>query len=63
MDHVEARRPAARWLPGWIDCTIHAVHDAGDHYVVLGRVEALTVGEHEEAEPLVFYRSAYRALS
>lgn len=47
----------------WIDCTVHAVHDAGDHYVVLGRVEGLTVGGDDVAEePLVFYRSAYRVL-
>ena len=23
---------------GYVDCTIHAVHEAGDHYVVIGRV-------------------------
>ncbi|UDY22276.1 flavin reductase family protein [Nocardioides sp. Kera G14] len=44
----------------WIDCRVHAVHEAGDHFVVLGAVDALTVGEAEE--PLVFYRSAYRSL-
>lgn len=45
----------------WIDCTIDAVHEAGDHYVVLGRVQELVVGEAEE--PLVFYRSAYHRLA
>lgn len=45
---------------GWIDCTIHDVHEAGDHYLVVGRVERLTVGDADE--PLVFYRSAYRRL-
>ena len=46
---------------GWIDCAIHAVHAAGDHYIVLGRVQELVVGEAEE--PLVFYRSAYHRLA
>lgn len=45
----------------WIDCTIHAVHEAGDHYVVLGRVQELVVGAAEE--PLIFYRSAYHRLA
>lgn len=44
----------------WIDCRIEAVHEAGDHYLVVGRVEELTVGTADE--PLVFYRSAYRRL-
>ncbi|WP_300677660.1 flavin reductase family protein [Nocardioides sp.] len=49
----------------WIDCTIHTVHDAGDHLVVLARVETLVAGPEGEVagEPLVFYRSAYRALT
>ncbi|MFF7886232.1 flavin reductase family protein [Streptomyces sp. NPDC007896] len=25
----------------WIGCTIEAVHDAGDHYIVIGRVDEL----------------------
>jgi len=45
----------------WIDCTVHAVHEAGDHYLVVGRVEALVTGSAED--PLLFYRSAYRHLS
>jgi 3-hydroxy-9,10-secoandrosta-1,3,5(10)-triene-9,17-dione monooxygenase reductase component len=44
----------------WIDCTIHAVHEAGDHYLVLGRVQELVPGPAEE--PLLFYRSVYRRL-
>lgn len=41
----------------WIDCGIEAIHDAGDHEICIGRVEALAV-EHE-GRPLVFYRSGY----
>jgi len=44
----------------WIDCTIHAVHEAGDHHLVLGRVQEFVAGA--AADPLVFYRSAYRRL-
>lgn len=44
----------------WIDCTLHAVHEAGDHHVVLGRVQELVAGAPER--PLLFYRSAYHRL-
>ncbi|MCX2730439.1 flavin reductase family protein [Saccharopolyspora sp. NFXS83] len=41
----------------WADCTVEAVHEAGDHYVVIGRVQAL--GEGGARNPLLFYRGAY----
>lgn len=43
-----------------VDCTIHAVHEAGDHYVVIGRVVDLMSREDGEQEPLLFYRGEYR---
>lgn len=44
----------------WIDCTVHTVHEAGDHYLVVGRVEQLAVGAADR--PLLFYGSAYHRL-
>ena len=41
----------------WIECTIERVDDAGDHYVVLGRVEDLELGG--PGGPLVFFRGGY----
>ena len=41
----------------WIDCTLDAVHEAGDHFIVLGRVHALDVVRPER--PLLFFRGAY----
>lgn len=41
----------------WIDCRIDAVHEAGDHLIVVGAVEALHV-EHE-GDPLLFLRGGY----
>jgi 3-hydroxy-9,10-secoandrosta-1,3,5(10)-triene-9,17-dione monooxygenase reductase component len=41
----------------WISCTVSNVHDAGDHYVVIGNVAEL--GECRPAEPLMFYRGRY----
>lgn len=42
----------------WVDCDIEALHDAGDHVIVVGRVLALEAPEHQ-AMPLVFHRGAY----
>lgn len=41
----------------WIDCTITAVHDAGDHDIVVGSVDSLSV-VHTES-PLIFLRGGY----
>jgi 3-hydroxy-9,10-secoandrosta-1,3,5(10)-triene-9,17-dione monooxygenase reductase component len=45
----------------WIDCSLHAVHEAGDHYIVLGRVHDLGVGR--AAPPLLFFRGGYGTFS
>ena len=39
----------------WIDCTIHDVVDAGDHYFVMGRVHELEV-ERGDLAPLLFFQ-------
>lgn len=41
----------------WIDCALDKVHEAGDHYIVLGQVVALEV--QSEARPLLFYQGGY----
>lgn len=41
----------------WIDCTITATHDAGDHDIVVGSVDSLSV-VHTES-PLIFLRGGY----
>ncbi|GAA1996350.1 hypothetical protein GCM10009719_00910 [Nocardioides kribbensis] len=46
-----------------VDCAIDAVHEAGDHDVVVGRVLALAEGPGgADAPPLLFHRGAYRRL-
>jgi 3-hydroxy-9,10-secoandrosta-1,3,5(10)-triene-9,17-dione monooxygenase reductase component len=41
----------------WLDCRVQSVVDGGDHWIVVGRVEAL--GERDDQRPLLFYRGAY----
>jgi flavin reductase (DIM6/NTAB) family NADH-FMN oxidoreductase RutF len=38
-------------------CDVDAVHAAGDHDIVIGRVRELVL--HREAKPLVFYRGTF----
>jgi len=54
----------APWLDGaaaWFDCRTEAVHPAGDHDVVVGRVEA-AVGGAPDAGGLVHLRGRLRGL-
>lgn len=41
----------------WIDCSVWAVHDAGDHEIVIGLVEGLDVGN--SVNPLIFFQGKY----
>ncbi len=55
--------PAASGAPiltealGWIDCAVDAVHDGGDHQIVVGRVTEL--GAPRADRPLLFFRGRY----
>lgn len=40
-----------------IECALHSVTDAGDHYFVLGRVLRLEAAR--EADPMLFFRGRY----
>jgi 3-hydroxy-9,10-secoandrosta-1,3,5(10)-triene-9,17-dione monooxygenase reductase component len=41
----------------YVDCRVQAVHEAGDHFVVIGHVLDLDV--LREARPLVFFQGRY----
>ncbi len=43
----------------WVECAVEAVHEAGDHYLVVGRVTPL--GACRAGRPLLFYRGRYAA--
>lgn len=66
---VEERFNGVDWQPGltgapvldgamaFIECEIEQVHEAGDHYMVLGRV--LDLGEKGPGEPLLFFKGGF----
>lgn len=50
--------PVLEGTLGHLDCTVEAVHEAGDHDIVVGRV--LTLAGEAPGDPLLFYRGRYR---
>lgn len=52
--------PLLDGVVGHVDCTVHAVHDVGDHWVVIGHVRDLGVGRSRD--PLLFFEGRYRSL-
>ena len=54
--------PALDDAVAWIECTIDAEHEAGDHVIVVGAVDQLDTREGE-ASPLVFFRGQYGSFS
>ena len=43
-----------------VDCTIHQVHEAGDHYVVIGRVVDLGIDDAVTSTRCCSSRGKYR---
>ena len=56
--HSRPDGPALDEAVAWIECTIDAEHEAGDHLIVVGAVDRLDVRE-DGGEPLVFFRGRY----
>ena len=44
----------------WLDCTLEAEHEAGDHLLVIGRVRAL---KENGGAPLLYYKGAFVTLA
>jgi len=51
--------PLLDGVMAWVDCTIAAVHDGGDHHIVIGHVRDLHA---HGGDPLLFFRGQYRQL-
>lgn len=53
--------PIIDGVVAWIDCQLHAVHEAGDHFIAIGLVRSLAA--ERAGPPLVFLRGAYGSVS
>lgn len=53
----EAGLPILEDVVAWIECDLHSVLDAGDHFVALGHVRTLEV--ERPHRPLLFFKGGY----
>jgi flavin reductase (DIM6/NTAB) family NADH-FMN oxidoreductase RutF len=49
--------PILEGIAGYLDCRLHATHEAGDHVIFIGEVVAL--GSSHEVKPLLFAGGKY----
>jgi flavin reductase (DIM6/NTAB) family NADH-FMN oxidoreductase RutF/DNA-binding IclR family transcriptional regulator len=54
---TESGSPIIAGVVAWIDCDLESVDEAGDHYIVLGRVRRLEI--EEPSLPLLFFQGGY----
>lgn len=50
----ESGTPVLAGVLSWAECDVTAIHDGGDHHIVLGRVVEL--GHSRSGEPLLYHR-------
>jgi flavin reductase (DIM6/NTAB) family NADH-FMN oxidoreductase RutF len=58
--HIPRHAPRLDGSAAVLGCTVHAVHEGGDHWIVVGEVVA--VDRYEDTVPLVFYGGRYARL-
>jgi N-acetyl-1-D-myo-inositol-2-amino-2-deoxy-alpha-D-glucopyranoside deacetylase len=46
---------------GWVDARVHAIHDGGDHVIVVG--EVVDLGQDPDRRPLAYHAGAYADLA
>jgi 3-hydroxy-9,10-secoandrosta-1,3,5(10)-triene-9,17-dione monooxygenase reductase component len=51
--------PILEGVQAWVDCRFEAEHDAGDHYIAIGRVIELHV---HERRPLLYYKGNFERI-
>ena len=64
VDHAAGSNGAPR-LAGalmTIECTVDAVHEGGDHKIVVGEVTEIVHADPDETKPLLYYRGKYAEL-
>jgi 3-hydroxy-9,10-secoandrosta-1,3,5(10)-triene-9,17-dione monooxygenase reductase component len=53
----ESGLPLIDGIVAWIDCRLYAVHEAGDHFIAIGKVQSLDISQSKR--PLLFFQGAY----
>ena len=53
--------PILEGVLGWVECRVEARHAAGDHTILVGRVESMAAAD-ADVKPLLFFAGGYRAI-
>jgi flavin reductase (DIM6/NTAB) family NADH-FMN oxidoreductase RutF len=53
--------PILEGAVGYLDCRLHAIHDAGDHQILIG--EVLELGFDPKGKPLLFHGGKYKVVA
>ena len=53
--------PILEGVLGWAECRVEALHAAGDHTIIVGRVEAIAI-ERPGVDPLLYFSGGYRTI-
>jgi 3-hydroxy-9,10-secoandrosta-1,3,5(10)-triene-9,17-dione monooxygenase reductase component len=56
------RNPVIAGTLMWLDCTIIAEYEMGDHQVVFGHVNEMSPAEWHVGQPLLYFKGQYRHL-
>lgn len=54
-------QPVLRDCLAWLHCRTDAIHEGGDHHIIVGEVTRFELGR--DAEPLLYFGSRYRGLA
>ena len=57
LQPLPSQRQRLTEAAAWFDCDLHQLVDAGDHHIVIGRVQSL--GWRDDATALTFWRSRF----
>ena len=52
--------PVLRDALGWVDCTLFAAHDSGDHTIFVG--EVMAAAAKPDGDPILYWNRGWRAL-
>ncbi len=58
---AETGAPLLPGVLGWVDCRLSAIHDGGDHSILVGDVVAAAAAT--EGEPILYYHRNWRRLA
>lgn len=58
----ERGNPLLEGSLAWLDCTVWAEHDAGDHRIVIGRVVDVGTSIEQDPSPLLYFKGQYDVL-